>query len=270
MSWEIASLAPRFWARVDTSDEDGCWPWLLNPDSQGYGQLRIWDKKNIRAHRLSYLLNVGAIPDGMVVMHRCDNRLCVRPDHLTLGSRAENLADCRAKGRWHNRPKTKQERVGTKGPSRTPPERRLWDKVEIGGHDECWPFIGKRTRLGYGRVGIGRTKYVYAHRVAYIDKVGPIPDGLVVMHICDNPPCCNPAHLALGTRGDNNRDRSAKGRGRENRQDGAANPRARLTETQVSEIRRFAAEGMPQTRIAEIFSVRQPQVSRIVRGVSWR
>jgi len=89
------------------------------------------------------------------------------------------------------------------------------------------------------------------------------------MHTCDNPPCVNPAHLRIGTIGDNNRDRSNKGRGRENRQSGTDNPNAKLQESDVREIIAALREGETQMAIASRFGVKQPQVSRIARRVQW-
>lgn len=267
------SVRERFEKHVDRSSEDGCWPWLLKPDPQGYGQINIGDKKVMRAHRVSYLLNVGEIPEGdWVVMHKCDNRICVRPDHLVLGSRADNLADCRAKGRWSNKKRLENPRRGQRGPSPRPIPERFAAKVPQGAPDECWPYNGTKDPHGYGRfyVSGGPNAYKpFAHRVAYQIAFGEIPDGMVVMHTCDNPPCCNPAHLRLGTLADNNRDRSEKGRGRENRQWGSDNPGARLTWDLVREIRRLYAEGVSQGKLAKQFGVNQPQISRIVRNLSW-
>ncbi|HUW16223.1 MAG TPA: HNH endonuclease signature motif containing protein [Actinomycetes bacterium] len=96
-----------------------------------------------------------------------------------------------------------------------PAADRLWAKVDkSAGPDGCWPFTGSTMHNGYGHLGAGRRgdPTVAAHRVAYESAVGPIPAGMNVLHTCDNRPCCNPAHLWIGTQRDNLLDMVAKGR----------------------------------------------------------
>ena len=89
----------------------------------------------------------------------------------------------------------------------------LWKYVKVGGADECWPWQAASRRRGYGIFSVLKKDYV-ASRVAYQLATGTDPGELFVLHRCDNPPCCNPAHLFLGTHSDNMRDMVAKGRDR--------------------------------------------------------
>lgn len=88
---------------------------------------------------------------------------------------------------------------------------RFWSKVDRRGPEECWEWKCGRGDFGYGAFSI-KHRNRGAHRVAWVLSNGPIPRGMWVCHSCDNPPCCNPAHLFLGTHQDNEDDKTAKGR----------------------------------------------------------
>ena len=91
----------RFWKKVAVGAEDECWLWTAAASSTGYGQMKYW-KKICGAHRLAYLFSIGPIPEGLVVMHSCDNPACVNPAHLSVGTHKDNIEDRDRKGRWSN------------------------------------------------------------------------------------------------------------------------------------------------------------------------
>ena len=91
------------------------------------------------------------------------------------------------------------------------PAKALFNGVRVGLPDACWPWEMSRNPQGYGKVKAGQ-RDIRAHRLSYELHHGPVPAGMVVRHTCDNPPCCNPKHLLLGTHKDNTQDMIRRGR----------------------------------------------------------
>ena len=144
-------------------------------------------------------------------------------------------------------------------------EKQFWARVERQGPEDCWEWQGSRLPAGYGTFGsLGKT--LYAHRVSWELHFGAVPQGLFVCHKCDNPPCCNPVHLFLGTQGDNLQDMKQKGRS----QVGERHWNVKLSETQVLEIRnRYSRGQITQDELAKEFGVSQGTIWDIVGGNSW-
>jgi hypothetical protein len=143
----------------------------------------------------------------------------------------------------------------------------------------CHVFVGASTPFGYGVLSVN-DRQSYAHRVSWELVNGPIPSGMRVLHRCDVASCINPDHLFLGTDADNVRDMMKKGRAvMRGTPPGYRNPNplrgeqsggAKLSAAQVQEIRRRYLEGEFQTDLAADFGIKQAQISRIVRGESWK
>lgn len=107
------------------------------------------------------------------------------------------------------------------------PVSAFWGRADkSGGPIACWPWTGNRTASGYGQFN-----GAYTHRIAHELGIGPIPDGLMVCHRCDNPPCVNPAHLYAGTAADNMRDAIERGLWRKPRSGWATGARQRPNNT---------------------------------------
>jgi hypothetical protein len=147
----------------------------------------------------------------------------------------------------------------------------FWRRVDRSvGESACWPWPGAKHKPGgYGRFGRrNRGHEVSAHRFAYADTHGPIPDGLHVLHSCDNPACCNPGHLSLGTHADNMADMAQKKRC-PSRQ-GERSPTAKLTEDAVRTIRSRLAAGERPEALAPEYGVATVTVQFIGQRRLWK
>jgi len=154
-----------------------------------------------------------------------------------------------------------------RGRAEQPIEDRFWSKVDKHGGGECWIWkAAVSAGTGYGSFSLGAVADARcgAHRFAYEITFGPVPQGLMVCHRCDNRKCVNPAHLFVGTAKDNSDDMFQKGRAR--RLHGESSPGHKLTEIAVREIRASCAT---HQEIAKKFGISAPLVSRIKRRLCW-
>jgi hypothetical protein len=138
---------------------------------------------------------------------------------------------------------------------RRPLAERFWKKVDQRADDECWPWTAAHNQLGYGVIR-ENGRNLFAHRVAYELTFGPIPEGLVICHVCDNGECCNPMHLWAGTMRENTEDMLVKGRAR--------GPQRKVSAEQVRELRRRHAAGERQYHLAAEFGISRGHVSEII------
>jgi HNH endonuclease len=148
------------------------------------------------------------------------------------------------------------------------PTERFWAKVVRTSH--CWEWTAGLDQRGYGRFQTGTSRAtartVLAHRWAYEEAHGPIPDGLLVCHRCDNPACVRPDHMFLGTELDNQSDSWNKGR----RERGEQRAHAKLTEAAVRDIRaRYAMGDVTQQALADEFDISRSLVSGVVSRHRW-
>ncbi len=132
-----ADLKKRFWGKVRKAQ--GCWEWQACVNDAGYGIFGVQNKRIDRAHRISFRLAKGEIPAGMFVCHKCDNRKCVKPSHLFLGTNQDNVADMIAKGR-----------------NSTPPPMGGWNRYSYSA--EVIALLGAKPDTEIARQ-VGVTKY---------------------------------------------------------------------------------------------------------------
>lgn len=132
----------------------------------------------------------------------------------------------------------------------------------------CWEWVGSLRKDGYGQIHIGsRPNRVNTrvHCLGYSLLISPVPDGLCVLHKCDNRRCWNPGHLWLGTRKQNQADMKQKGRAAR----GSRNASAKLSRSDISEILRLRSIGLKQVDVAARFGVQQSLISMIETGKIW-
>lgn len=232
-------FAKRFWSHVDKRGADECWLWNGYLKHGRQGSVLLSGHTHRPVQRVAYELTIGPIPPGHFVLHHCGNGHCCNPAHLYLSDAL---------------------------PSRD----TFWSFVAVGSKDDCWIWTGRKHSGGYGSLMIDG-QWLTSHRLAYELTHGQIPTGMYICHRCNNPPCCNPAHLYAGTAKDNADDCMRAGRfSRAPRFYGERHPASKLTAETVDRIRDIYAAGQcSQRKLANMFGIVQSQVWRIVHHLSW-
>lgn len=239
----------RFWSKIDIQKSKDCWNWLASLRG-GVGSIRI-QGKHIPASRLAYFLGTGIDPGELCVSHTCKNSLCCNPAHLQLKSHIKS-----------------NTREYTPLPNFTTGDvGRFWSKVDIQKLRDCWNWLAC-IRAGYGRFRIQNCLF-NANRVAYYLDTGIDPKFLRVCHTCDNPLCCNPQHLWVGSDVDNAGDRDEKNRLIVPRLPGSLNPAAKFTETQVKQIRQQVKNGQRISTLAHHYGVADSTIYNIINRKTW-
>jgi hypothetical protein len=155
---------------------------------------------------------------------------------------------------------------------RIPASERFWAKIQK--TDSCWLWTGGCTGSGYGVIeipGHGR-RSIAVHRLSWEIHNGPIPEGMVILHLCDVRNCVRPDHLCLGTQADNVNDCVSKGRNRYSTHhlNGELNGNSKLTAEQVAIIRSEYATGTTSSiKLAAVYGVSKPTILRIIHGETW-
>jgi hypothetical protein len=238
------TLAERFWGRVYKSeDAEGCWEWTGAVDRRERGLFYPYSSRKgcgcVDTARMSLIL-AGTEPGYRIpVRILCKNSRCVRPDHLHVGP--------------------------------FPLAERFWPKVNISNDPNgCWEWLAGKFSDGYGtfavRVEDGSMVSERAHRVSFEMHYGPIPDGMQVLHDCDNRPCVRPDHIYAGTHEDNMRDRDKRNRTSRGEQIGTS----RLTELDVRQMRNRRIHGDSYDELAIRFGVVPAYVRAVCAGRSWK
>jgi hypothetical protein len=143
----------------------------------------------------------------------------------------------------------------------------FWSKVDKNSEFcGCWDWIGRRSKKGYGEIDLIQYSHPYTHRVSWCLHFGDIPDGMCVLHECDNPSCVNPDHLFLGTNQDNVDDKCRKGRHKV----GMDTRSSKLTNEEVLEIRKLHNDHIRISDISRMYGRSYNTIRRITIGVTWK
>jgi len=238
-------------------------------------------KAHVATHGMTYAEYRKQFPDSLVVSESVASARSSAIKGNQFGKGYKHTDEARER---MSKSRTGQKRGGYRKREITQQEltQRFTSRVEQspgqGPNGDCWEWQGPRNNGGYGGFKIRKFRpdgtadwqWIGSHRFAFVLWAGEIPEGRLVLHHCDNPPCCNPEHLWLGDYADNLKDAETKGR-KEPIQPavGADNPEAFLTEDEVRAIR-FSAGRKTQQEIADFFGVSQSHVAGIINRRCWK
>lgn len=220
----------RFWGRVDVKGSDDCWLWTGSKNRKGYGQVSLNGKVQ-RTHRVSWVLSFGEIPSGLCVCHKCDVPSCVNPSHLFLGTVAENTRDMISKGRARYSPDCR-------------PPIRTGEKN--GGSKLTWAIV-RSMRSEYvdgSTISTLSEKYGVTYqnvRLVLMGRTWKDRDGTSCVYIRDDSPWS-----------------------------GEKNSAAKLTRSQVDEIRASKMRGDSVKSIAAKYGTGANNIRRILSGERWK
>ncbi len=210
-----------FWRKVRKLPISKCWLWKGHKDKDGFGVFYI-NQKPMKVHRLSYILHIGEIPRGAVVLHipTCKHKNCCNPKHLKLGKWGIN----------EKTPLSPLQKI-----------EKYTEKTEF-----CWNWKGAiSSKFPVMRVG---NKIVKVHRFLYEQKHGPLHNRQRVLHECENLSCVNPEHLYIGEKKTEKRlpkELTEKEKEKFSSEEAAS---------EILEIRKLLLEGVSQTKLAQQFN----------------
>lgn len=248
----------RFMKDVRYVPETDCFVWE-GFKNKGDVAMFAMGKSTMPPARVVWLYTYGTIGENMYILPTCEQRQCLNVGHLVEVSSSDHQF-ARNVGR-HIVDLLTPEQILERD------KARFWPKVIVT-EDGCWGWSGGTHEFGYGSF-TSHDGHYGAHRFSYYIHKGNIPEGMFVCHKCDNPPCCNPDHLFLGTVEDNNRDRESKGRSRYVIMRGEYSGSAKVDETTVRNMRSDFDSGLATSDIASRYNMSKSQTHRICHRQSW-
>jgi hypothetical protein len=212
-------------------DTNNCWHWIGTKNLQGYGTISV-NGKNVMSRRLMYSLRKRPLESNEYLLSLCKNKLCINPEHHCTTLEAFDLNII------------KGENI-----------------------NDCWEWSKGQNGMGYGAFNI-KGKPFLVHRLMYERHNGKIPDGMHILHSCDNPICLNPKHLFIGSQKDNVHDMIQKNRDRKAR--GSKSGRAIINEEIALKIKTQALDGLSIINISKLNNLPYYIVYQVYNNITWR